>query len=65
MKRLKDGAVLFLTVDLGADRTGDTFDGPIAPDKAIDHDWLSFGTGDDPVVAAAMNWHRSMDGPSS
>lgn len=55
-KVLGDGAVLFLTVCLGTDRTGDTFDGPIPPDEAVPADWSTFGTTDDPVICRAAEW---------
>jgi carboxyl-terminal processing protease len=55
---LSDGAMIMLTVCLGADRTGRTYDGPLAPDEAVEPAWTAFGTDRDPVIAAALAWLR-------
>jgi C-terminal processing protease CtpA/Prc len=55
-KELPDGALLFLTVCLGADRSGETFDRPIPPDEAVPTTWSAFGTSEDAVVAAGITW---------
>jgi len=54
--KLKDGAMIHLTIALGADRTGKTYDSPLAPDTYIEPDWTQFGTERDPVLAAALEW---------
>ncbi len=59
-KQLSDGAVLFLTVCLGADRTGERFAGPIPPDEEVPPDWACFGTERDPVIARAIGWLETM-----
>jgi len=53
---LRDGAQLFLTVALGADRTGHSYDGPIVPDQVVASDWTLFQTERDPVVTEAQAW---------
>lgn len=58
-KQLCDGAVLFLTVSYGADRTGQVYEGPIIPDQVVTSDWTLFQTECDPVVLAAVDWLRS------
>lgn len=55
---LPDGARLFLTVALGADRTGRTYESPIPPDHLITSDWTLFQTERDPVACAAAEWLR-------
>lgn len=57
-KILCDGAQLFLTVALGADRTGRSYDGPILPDQAVASNWTLFQTEYDPVVITAQAWLR-------
>ncbi|HEX2038023.1 MAG TPA: S41 family peptidase, partial [Chloroflexota bacterium] len=53
---LPDGAMLYLTVCLGADREGETYDGPILPDEAVAQDWAELGTARDGVLQAALAW---------
>jgi carboxyl-terminal processing protease len=60
-ERLPDGALIFLTVCLGADRTGRTYDGPIEPDETVPQEWAAFGTERDPVIGAALAWLRRPD----
>ncbi|MGH2479619.1 MAG: S41 family peptidase, partial [Ktedonobacteraceae bacterium] len=60
-KILRDGAQLFLTVVLGADRTGRSYDGPILPDEPVTSDWTLFQTARDPVMMAVVEWLRSQD----
>jgi C-terminal processing protease CtpA/Prc len=59
-KQLSDGAVVFLTVCLGADRSGETFDGPIPPEEPVPTTWAVFGTEDDPPVAEAISWLKAV-----
>jgi C-terminal processing protease CtpA/Prc len=53
---LPDGARLLLTVALGADRTGQVYDGPLVPDQPVSIDWTALERDDDPVVRAANAW---------
>lgn len=53
---LDDGAMIHLTVALGADRTGRTFDGPVTPDHPVQLNWASLNTDQDPVLQAAVQW---------
>lgn len=61
-KTLSDGAMIALTTSLGADRTGQTYDGPLFPDHHIKIDWAQLGTGDDPVLQAALQWLHAEKG---
>ena len=56
---LADGAMVCLTVALGADRTGRAYDGPIVPDQLVAADWARFGGTDDPVLQVAVAWLRT------
>lgn len=56
---LADGAQLQLTTTFDADRTGQTYQGPIAPDEAVPVDWARLGTPADPVIAASAIWLRA------
>lgn len=52
-----DGALLALAVANFADRTGQTYDGPIEPDEVVQGLQSSDpASGDDPVVEAALVW---------
>jgi carboxyl-terminal processing protease len=55
---LPNGAMLCLTIALGADRTGQTYDGPIAPDQLVSAEWTQYGRAGDPVLQAAVAWLR-------
>jgi len=57
--RLADGASLFLTVALGADRTGHIYEGAVVPDTLIPFEFAEIGTEKDPVVGAAVEWLRT------
>lgn len=54
--RLSDGAWLTVSGARAMDRTGQIYGGPVAPDEVIGTDWTNFGTGQDPVVRAALAW---------
>jgi carboxyl-terminal processing protease len=58
---LVDGAVLVVTTDRAADRTGRVYDGPIQPDERVAIDWTKIGSDDDPVIRAAANWLRQQE----
>jgi carboxyl-terminal processing protease len=55
-KVLDDGAVLFLTIDLSADRNGEVFDSSIPPDESAPIDWVHFASPDDPAMVHATRW---------
>lgn len=55
-KTLRDGVQLFLTVALGADRAGRTYDSPIIPDQLVTSDWTLFQTERDLVLLTAVAW---------
>jgi C-terminal processing protease CtpA/Prc len=57
--RLADGATLFLTVALGADRTGHIYDGAVAPNTLVQFKFAEIGTEKDPVIGAAVEWLRT------
>jgi carboxyl-terminal processing protease len=56
---LADGAQLQLTQAFDADRSGQTYKGPIAPDEPVPVDWARLGTPEDPVIVAAGTWLRT------
>jgi len=62
---LSDGACINLTQALDCDRTGQTYNAPIPPDKTVTMDWSLLGTDRDPVVTAASDWLRSQPGFSA
>jgi len=59
---LSDGGHISLAAAYPFDRTGQVYDRPIPPDQAIDMDWPEFGTAQDPVLAAALDWLRAQPG---
>jgi carboxyl-terminal processing protease len=54
--RLSDGAALVLTVVMDADRTGQTYDAPIAPDVPTLNNFGDRGTDADPALRTAVAW---------
>lgn len=56
---LSDGSVLFVSGANSFDRNGTIYNGPIAPDVFVETDWSKFGTEQDPVIGAAMDWLQS------
>jgi carboxyl-terminal processing protease len=54
--RLPDGAELYLTMGIGVDRTGRTYETRIRPDQPVATDWSRYGTPADPVLKAATAW---------
>lgn len=59
---MSDGAWLILTTALGADRTGQVYDGPLVPDQHVPIDWSRIGADGDPVLRAAMAWLLELEG---
>ncbi len=55
-KELGDGAYLYLTIALGTDRAGGTYDAPLIPDQLASIDWHHLGDRADPTLAAARAW---------
>lgn len=53
---LSDGAHIFVSGAFGTDRDGNPYKGPIIPDERVNIDWAQFGTDQDPVILAAMDW---------
>lgn len=53
---LSDGSTLFVSGANSFDRNGTIYSGPLQPDVFVQTDWSSFGTGQDPVVQAAVDW---------
>ena len=53
---LSDGAYLILTEAMDTDRTGQTYDAPIAPDVAVPTNRFRQGTDKDPVLQAGVAW---------
>lgn len=56
---LSDGSQLFVSGANSFDRNGTIYSGPIPPDVFVAMDWSKFGTEQDPVVQAAMDWLHS------
>ena len=53
---LFDGTTLVLAEVAMTDRVGELHLQGIEPDELVDSDWDSFGSGDDPVLHAAIEW---------
>jgi len=53
---LSDGAEMVLSGAYATDRKGTRYKGPIYPDENIKTDWSQFGTDQDPVIRAALDW---------
>ena len=56
---LSDGSVLFVSGANSFDRNGTVYSGPIAPDVFVEMDWSKYGTEQDSVILAAMDWIQS------
>ena len=56
---LSDGSVLFVSGANSFDRNGNIYGSSIASDVPITIDWSKFGTEQDPVILAAMDWLQS------
>lgn len=54
--RLFDGSNLVLAGAAMMDRSGQTYLTGIVPDQIVLGTWITFGTGDDPVIQAASQW---------
>jgi carboxyl-terminal processing protease len=54
--RMADGAFLDIMQAVDVDRTGQPYEGPIAPDETVAIDWNNVGTANDPVLGAAVRW---------
>ncbi len=58
---LSDGALLVVTVAVDADRTGRTYDSPIAPDQQVPMNMFQISATDQ-VVQAAITWLHNQEG---
>jgi carboxyl-terminal processing protease len=56
---LPDNALVIVTNATLTDRTGESFDGPIAPDQPVAVDYSNIATANDPVLKAATTWLSS------
>lgn len=56
---LSDGSVLYVSGANSFDRNGTVYSGSIAPDVFVETHWSKFGTEQDPVILAAMDWLQS------
>jgi C-terminal processing protease CtpA/Prc len=56
---LSDGSQLFVSGANSFDRNGNLYSGPIHPDVFVETDWSKFGSKQDQVVQAAMDWLHS------
>ena len=53
---LSDGVQIVMSGAYATDRKGTSYNGPIFPDEIIHTDWSQFGTDQDPVILAALDW---------
>lgn len=53
---LSDDAGLWVSGAFGTDRNGNIYQYSISPDENVNTDWLKFGTDQDPVIRAAVDW---------
>jgi C-terminal processing protease CtpA/Prc len=53
---MNDGAMLYVTVARFADPDGTIYDLSLEPDDVVPVQWDVFGTADDPVIQAALDW---------
>jgi carboxyl-terminal processing protease len=53
---LSDGVEIVLSGAYATDRKGNSYEGPIYPDENINTDWSQFGSDQDPVILAALDW---------
>lgn len=56
---LSDGSKLLVSGAYSYDRNGTIYNSPITPDMLVATDWSKFGTEQDPVILAAMEWLQS------
>jgi C-terminal processing protease CtpA/Prc len=56
---LSDGAHIYVSGAFATDRNGNTYKGLIVPDESIKINWSQFGTDQDPVMLAAMDWLKT------
>jgi len=53
---LSDGAGIHVSAAFATDRSGNVYKSSIVPDEYVATDWLQFGTDQDPVILAALDW---------
>jgi len=53
---LSDSAVIYVSGAFATDRNGNVYKGPFIPDEQVKIDWAKFGTDQDPVILAALDW---------
>ena len=56
---LSNGSRLFVSGANSFDRNGNIYSSSIAPHVLVGNDWSKFGTEQDPVILAAMDWLQS------
>ena len=56
---LSDGAVVYISGAFGMDRNGNVYKGSLLPDEPVRIDWSQFGTDQDPVILAALDWLKT------
>jgi len=56
---LSDGAIIYISGAFSTDRNGKLYDGPILSDENVKTDWVQFGTDQDPVILAALDWLKT------
>jgi len=53
---LSDSAMIILSGAFATDRNGNVYKDPFIPDEEVKIDWAKFGTDQDPVILAALDW---------
>jgi len=56
---LSDGVQIVMSGAYATDRKGNSYEGPIHPDENINTDWSQFGSDQDLVILAAVDWLNS------
>lgn len=56
---LSDNSVVLVSGANSFDRNGRVYSSSIVPDVSVKTDWSKFGTAQDPVISAAMDWLQS------
>jgi C-terminal processing protease CtpA/Prc len=64
-KKLRDGGIVRCSTSIFSDRTGRAQCGPLEPDTPVAADWRRFGADGDPVLAAAVEWLRTLPADGS
>jgi len=56
---LSDGAIIYISGAFATDRNSNIYKGPLLPDESVKTDWVQFGTDQDPVILAGLDWLKT------